>query len=276
MQPIRGLVVGVMITSGACTPLDDAEEQELYELELRTAGIGGEIVPPSTNTHGDGGGRTGGDWIGNGLSDPTVSGVDPGYPLNSTQGLGMGGWLGEGEIAGEDLIHYMVECALDEGQSVIVSDGVTSFTFQGLLGLAPEWETQACDQDCQQWVSACLFARTNASGAEVDIFVQSDHPMMGFGLDPAFPHYEATFFGNAFDDPAAMHACVGSGTGLLEAEAQGRTCALDPEECGFTVHEDCVVAAGCGVSVTGVATIDCQPDPAGPVYSGISVHVQDL
>lgn len=264
------------MTLGACTALDDTEEQELYELELRGGAMGGEILPPSSRTYGDGGGRTGGDWIVNGLSDPTVCGVDPDHPLGSAQGLSALGWLGEGDIDGEDVIHYVVECALDADQSVTVVDGDMTFTFEGLMGLAPEWETQACDQDCRRWVSACLLARTNETGAKVDIFVQSEHPTMGFGVAPEFPQYEATFFGDVFADPPAMHACVGSEPGITSAAAQGRTCAQHPDQCGFTIHESCVADAGCEVSDTGVATIDCQLDPAAPIYPGISVHVQDI
>ena len=273
MQQIRELAVGVMVILGACTPFDDTEELELYEQELRSAALGGEVLPASAHTYGDGGGRTGGDWIVNGLSSPTVSGVDPAHSLGSSLGLGMNGWLGQGDLAGEDVIRYMVECALDVGDSVTVSDGTNSFTFDGMLGLAPEWKTQACNQDCQQWVSACLMARTNATGAEVQLFVQGDNPALGFGAAPSFPNYEATYFGNVFEDPAPMHACVGTVGGLVAADQHGRTCALNEDECGFTIHQDCVVDAGCGTSATGVATIGCQPEPSLPSFHGISVNV---
>lgn len=277
MQQIRGLVVSAMVSLGACTSLDDGEELERYEDEQAEIEQGRQIVAPGGPAASDGGGRTGGDWIVNGLGDPSVSGVNPAFALGSPQGLSTEGWLEEEDSEGVDAIRYMVECALNAGDSVTVEDEEElSYTFDGLLGLAPEWKTGPCDQDCREWVSACLMARTNAAGTETLIFVQGDHPAIGFGVDPAFPYHEGTFFGDVFDPSEIKHACQGSVMGRNSAAAQGRTCTIDSAECGFTIHQDCVVDAGCDMGPTGVATIDCQPDPAGPIYHGISVHVMDV
>lgn len=282
MPQIRGVVVSAMVVLGACTSLDDGEELELYESEIMDAKHG-RLVAPRAPSASDGGGRTGGDWLINGLNDPSVSGVDPDHALDSSEGLGTDGWLGDGDPAGEDVIRYLVECALDEGQSVTVTTGgdddddEVSMTFDGLLGLAPGWETGPCGEDCQQWVSACLLARTNGTGAQVTVFVQGDHPSLGFGNDPTHPHHEATFFGNLFTEPEDVHACRGTPMGSFSAAVQGRTCSLDSGECGFEVYDDCVLDAGCGLATgSGVATSDCQPDPGGSMFHGISAHVAHI
>ncbi|MCA9704680.1 MAG: hypothetical protein KDK70_02385, partial [Myxococcales bacterium] len=247
MPQIRGVMVGVLVMMGmaACTPLDEDEELEIYEAELWQAEPGNGLVAPRGPAAADGGGRTGGDWIANGLGDPSISGVDPAYALSSSYGLGTDGWLSGNDPQGEDVVRYMVECALPQTESVLVedADGTPLFTFQGLLGLAPEWQLGSCNTECQQWVSACLMARTNTSGQTVTVFIQGTHPVLGFGVAPEYPNYEATFFGNLFDDPESAHACQGDAVGLTAAAAFNRTCAQDPEECGFAIYTDCVTDA---------------------------------
>lgn len=279
-SPLLGMVTTVLLgLCGGCAVGD--EEAEAFSWRTEALDSGGTIVipddtEPSGNDDG-GGGRTGGDWIINGLAEPSVSGVSPVYPLDSPQGLGSAGWLVEGDPAGETLIRYLVECALDEGESVTVvrpgDTGDEPLEFPGRLGLAPEWKTSPCNETCQQWVSACLLARTNESGAEVLLFVQGEHSSLGFGVHPEFTLYEGTFFGNVFTDPASMYACQGQPAAVAAAEQQGRTCTQSQEECGFTTFSNCVVGASCEVGPSGVATEDCQPYPGGPLYPGIAVSL---
>ena len=265
MRPISRVVLVASVLSSACTALEDGE---MDSVEMRGFTFG------SQQRAGDGG-HAGGDWIINGLSDPAVCGVDPSFPLSSSQGLGSDGWLSGDDPEGEDIIRYMVECALEKDDQVTVGGPDGQMTFEGALGLAPEWKDGPCDEDCQQWVSACLLARTNAEGEEIPIFIQGAHPNLGFGSSEVFRNYEATFFGNVFSDPEAMHACQGDPAGLEIAAAQGRTCARDLEDCGFTLHTHCQEAM-CGTSLNGLAALDCQPDPTGPSYPGITVHVADV
>lgn len=172
----------------------------------------------------------GGIWIGNGLREPDVTGVDPAYGLSSEEGLPSGGALladAEGVLAAQ----YLVECALPLGESITrtrPSDG-EPIELWGWAGLAPEWKDAACDQDCQEWVSACLLARSNASGESVTIWISADHPAIGLGRSPSFPRAEATFYGNLFSDPNDKSLC------RSELQFPARTCTgLPPEACGFT------------------------------------------
>lgn len=280
---LQGLVLAtswivVTLVSGCAVPDDDPLEG--YAWREHEAADGGLVIvapnpdpDPQAGSEDGGGGRTGGDWVINGLSDPTVSGVKTAYPLDSPQGLGAEGWIAEGDPQGEKVIRYLVECALDEGDSITVTGASGTHVFEGDLGLAPEWKDSPCNATCQQWVSACLLARTNESGADVMIFVQGGHPSLGFGADPEYPNYEGTFFGNVFADSTLMYACRGTASGTQAAIAQGRTCTIDDDHCGFKTFGDCVSEAGCGIDSTGVATHDCQPFAGGPVYQGIAVQV---
>ena len=274
---IQGVVLATVVLQSvfvtACAVPDD---EPLEDAAFRTEEADGGIVlglEPSAGAEDGGGGLSGGDWIINGLSEPTVSGVKTNYPLDSPQGLGAEGWLVEGDPDGEKVIRYLVECALDEGDSIAVDGPGGSYVFEGDVGLAPEWKDFPCNETCQQWVSACLLARTNESGADVMIFVQGSNPSLGYGADPNYPNFEGTFFGNVFTDPTKMYACRGSSLGTAAAIGQGRMCTVSEDHCGFTTYADCS-RAGCKAGPTGLPTVDCQPTPGGTIYQGIAVHVR--
>src|SRR5262249_15774984 len=78
-----------------------------------------------------------------------------------------------GATAGEltrQFLTYAYSCAMPEGSTLhIVIDGDDLGTYQGALGLAPEWGAEGghCDERCQRWVTACLLARTNFWGVPV-------------------------------------------------------------------------------------------------------------
>jgi hypothetical protein len=201
--------------------------------------------------------RDGGIWIGNGLEDLDVSGVDPAHGLSTTHGLDP-----DGTSLLDDGIRtatYLVECALAADQSITktrTADGQT-FVLEGRLGLAPEWEDEECDEDCQQWVTACLLARTNVTGESVALWLSADHPAIGLGHGVEYPLHEATFYGNLFQDPAGRHLCrgidVAASSGLGEY-LDGRTCGgVGPEACGFTQWGGCNDVGRC-ITAAGHAT----------------------
>ncbi len=270
--------VAALLATACAVPDDDPLEGSAWR--SGDEGDGGVIIDPQggeaplSGSEDGGGGGMGGDWLINGLSDPHVSGVKVDYPLDSPENLGGEGWLSEGDPDGEKVIRYLVECALDEGDQIVVQDATNTYVFDGDVGLAPEWRDFPCNASCQRWVSACLLARVNESGADVKIFVQGDHPSLGYGTDDEYPHFEGTFFGNVFIEASPMHACRGSSTGTTAAIAQGRFCTVGEEHCGFTTYADCELA-GCELGSTGLPTVDCQPTTEGPIFPGISVHLQE-
>jgi len=265
MQPARrhfsvGLSLSVVLTAFACDPAAiDASSDDSLEPSFRTIG---------------------GIWIGNGLEDPDVSGVDPSHGLATTQGLDPNGTLMSTE-AGIEIAGYIAQCALPAGQSLTKlreSDGRT-IVLAGALGLAAEWKDGACNATCQEWVTACLLARTNVTGVTIGLWLSADHPAIGLGKDPGYPLYEATFYGNVFQDPEAQYLCRGTnaGTGGLGDHLLGRTCGgLPPEACGFTQWGSCHDVGRC-ITVNGPHHIDCAAGTnpaAGARYHSISTYVQ--
>jgi hypothetical protein len=215
-------------------------------------------------------------WINNGLDDPDVSGIDPAHSLASSEGLAED----EGLLLDpdqHDTVRYLVECALPEGHAITKRVEGEALTFEGLVGLAPEWEDGECDEDCQEWVSACLLARTNVSGRAVSIWMRADHPAIGEGASLEYPTREASFFGNLFADSSAEYFCEGNAAGPLVAQLKGRTCAgLTTESCGFTKYTACEEQHRCSFGAGSELGLDVTRSPAnciaGEVADGHSFH----
>jgi hypothetical protein len=102
-----------------------------------------------------------------------------------------------------EFMEYLVSCALEDGDSLHWSSGALSETWAGSLGLCPDWGRDAPDKACQELVSACLLARTNAYGQSVEISLRglyTDDTALPLGSTEAadFPWQEGAFFGNVF------------------------------------------------------------------------------
>lgn len=132
----------------------------------------------------------------------------------------------------QQLMTYLVSCALPAGQSVTwqppaTTPPVAPITFEGALGLCPQWRTDGVESDaaCQELVSSCLLARNNALGVEVPISIRGFDTRGGyFGAgtldngDPefeAFPWREGSFYGNMFL-PGSLHGAL-----RVEARREG-------------------------------------------------------
>ncbi len=234
MDNLRGslcLVTGMVLCAcgvGDGSYVEDIEGRD--SLEFRSDDDGGVLNP--------GGRPGGGGWISNGLEDPDVSGIDPAFPLSTEQG--MSSTLGlVGDEEGQGIADYVVECALPYGRSITKVVAGQQVTFDGLLGLAPEWEDGECDQDCQEWVSACLLARTNVTGQTVQIWVKGDHEALGWEA-PEGALLEAGFYGNLFADPEGQYYCKGTHQGIVAAKREGRTCSSAAgAACDFTKLGKC-------------------------------------
>lgn len=151
----------------------------------------------------------------NGLA--TVNGLCIANGLATVNGLATANGLMT-TTAGRQQVQYIVRCALPPTASITKKDQYgKTYTFTGLLGLAPAWQNGACDTNCQEAVSACLLAHLNTSGIHVPLWIVSGHPNVGWGQDPEFPNHEGSFFGNVFmlgahgTDPtkAPMYYCTG-------------------------------------------------------------------
>jgi hypothetical protein len=164
----------------------------------------------------------------NGLSDPTVS----------------------------QFVTYLVECALPEGDSVSYDIAGSSYTFHGSLGLAPEWKTQSCDQSCQRWVSACMLARLNKLGHHMEVSLRGEHPALKAPKSEwkKYNVREATYYGNLFEGPEEIFACVAPG----EAEIP-RVCGDSLADCPMHIVGSC--APACRGKTEHGAFRDCATTP---------------
>lgn len=269
-----GLVGALALTLSACAAGHDEDGDGFGQQGFRINGPHGRCVPALPGRPGGGG-----DWIGNGLDDVQLGGIDVGFGLSMSKGMSeTGDVLAIEELRGT--AEYLVECALPEGERIVkVVDGQT-LEFHGQLGLAPQWKDDACDVDCQQWVTACLLARTNTSGQGVDIWLSAEHPSIGLGVSSDFPHYEATYYGNLFEGSPSQSLCLGSEAGVVASSLNGRTCAgEDPEACGFTSYGACEDDMRCQsvgsepwVFHTECAEADPELDDR---FHSISVHVAE-
>ena len=153
--------------------------------------------------------------VSNGLS--VVNGLSVCNGLSVANGLASGSGL-MASTTGRMQVTYIVRCALPASSSITKQDQYgKTYSFPGLLGLAPQWETGACDQNCQENVSACLLAHVNTAGVHVPLWIVSQNTAVGWGQDPEFPNMEGAYFGNVFlngahgTDPnkAPMYYCTG-------------------------------------------------------------------
>ena len=246
----------------ACIAPDDSRERDI-DIEFREDDEG--VLNP-------GGRPSGGTWLGNGLEEPDLGGVDPAHPLTSPAGLSDAvGMLTEPAQLGT--AEYLVECALPLGTSITKTVNGQTLVFEGLLGLAPEWELGDCDEDCQQWVSACLLARTNVTGQTVQIWVAGDHDALGWEA-PEGALLEAGFYGNLFAGSDEQYYCKGSNQGVVAAKREGRTCTSGGgKTCGFTKYGKCIAHDRCDAGgPDGDVPTNCRAEGA-EAYRTIATYV---
>lgn len=255
----RCLVMTSILAMAACG------EQAEPTFELRDGQADAPKRPPG-----------GGAFINNGLHDPQIAGIDPAHALTTLEGMDGARLDHPDRLA---TASYLVECALPLGVSITKEVAGVPTEMHGSLGLAPEWEDEACDEDCQEWVSACLLARTNVSGQEVQLWLKGDHPALGTGTNLSYPFYEASFFGNLFADPNAHYMCLGRVVGPVFAQLEGRTCSnVVGGYCDITPYSLCELTQRCTFQgLVSPTAKNCRAgSPAsGPGLRTITTYVQD-
>ncbi len=154
---------------------------------------------------------------------------------------------GNGETMGDvdrQVLAYAYSCALPSSSRMELEIGGEMWEFTGQLGLAPEWETGACDVECQEWVSACLLARTNQFGVPVELSLRGNHPALAVPAQvaQAFTLREGSFYGNVFTEGADVagraYACAG-GRGSAMWELTDRFCSTIGDGCPIETVADC-------------------------------------
>ncbi|MBL0213838.1 MAG: hypothetical protein IPQ07_08140 [Myxococcales bacterium] len=160
---------------------------------------------------------------------------------------------------GQELLSYIVSCALPEGQVLVAPNPAhatnpaepENLEFFGEVGLAARWIDRPLDKVGKRWVSACLYARVNANNVTVPISLRGPHA--GLATDAAevanWPLEEGAFYGDYFrpvNEPIIWVACRGKDQAAGETGGLAdRDCAEpDPAHpgltyCGFTYAGDC-------------------------------------
>jgi hypothetical protein len=161
-------------------------------------------------------------------------------------------------------VRYAYSCAMPPGQTMTLTINGEAVTFEGSLGLAPEWgeDNGTCNDDCKRWVSACLLARTNAYGAHVEISIRAPRSIFQANGDvdslertkylqivedpdptkdegTLFPLREGAYFGNIFNSKLApdgtlvhdpkYYACAGPGSNV--PQLTNRFCSSQGDGC---------------------------------------------
>lgn len=148
----------------------------------------------------------------NGLS--SLNGLSSFNGLSSLNGLtsinGLSSLNGYMTNDARTTLSYIIRCALPAGRTITMKGpNNTSIPFSGQMGVAPSWETGACDAGCQERVSACVLAHVNTSGQHVGLWLVSDIPSLGWGRSTSYPYQEGSFFGNIFVSPPKAYFCNG-------------------------------------------------------------------
>ncbi|TKD07854.1 hypothetical protein [Polyangium fumosum] len=155
-------------------------------------------------------------------------------------------------------LSYAVGCALGPEQAFVFSwtdlHGVVhNESYRGIAGLAPSWEQAPLDEAGQQWVSACLGARTNRYGRAVEISMQGSADAFAEPADEEvqeFIYEEGAFWGNLFLPQPYLRTCYNPGN-VVRARRTSRDCAA-----GLPGRTD----ADCGImEIMGPCAEQCEP-----------------
>jgi hypothetical protein len=206
------------------------------------------------------------------LNGLTLNGLTlNGLTLNGLATADFANWFAQDAAQNAMLMKYLVRCAVPEGQTRSLQDASTgtSYTWEGVMGLAPGWANgQHITEAEQQLVSACIAAHVNKFGMHVPLSMlgnnaqQQPIPYTSEELQ-SFSRRESCFFGNLFTNEGLFAGA--DGAYLNEGESS-------PRACGLTTEQDALVSQ-CNpiVHVESCETL-CTLDPTGLFYTECSYN----
>jgi GLTT repeat-containing protein len=170
----------------------------------------------------------------NGLSANGLSAN--GLSANGLSQLSFVTWFEQNPAQNDMVMRYVVRCAVPAGESRTYTDPQTqlTYTWQGLLGLAPGWASgQVATLEEQQLISACLAAHTNKFGVSVSISVlgqDAQGQLIPFTEEElhGYSRKEACFFGNLFTGEGVFFGV--DSPRLHDNESSPRACVLSSVE----------------------------------------------
>jgi hypothetical protein len=184
----------------------------------------------------------------------------------STNGLSTNGfntWFAENPARSDEVMRYMARCALSSSQTLTYTYGGKTYTWTGVLGLAPGWAGGApATLNEQQVVSGCLAAHVNKYGVHLEISVlgrDANGTPIPLGPDEltTFNQPEAVFFGNLFNGEGLFAA--NDADYLSYDQSTVRACGLS----AWAGDPDCAVVIG----HVGSARSFCQLDASRTHYT---------
>lgn len=177
---------------------------------------------------------------------------------------------------GRDVLSYIITCALASSQQLVLEDSAgTSYTFGGLLGLAPEWATRPPTIAERRWVTACVLARTNLYGVPVMLSMRGAHAELAISPDEEteFALLDGAFYGDLFDPAGPTElACDGSAeTGDADPTTSTLRRCADSDDgattlCEFTATGTCSQACASAAPYVGCAGGDTSYDEVITVF----------
>lgn len=131
---------------------------------------------------------------------------------------------------GREVLSFIVSCAVKEGETLVATFEGETYEFFGEVGLANKWLNHPVDKEGEGWVSACLFARVNASNVPIPISLRGPSNKLAASPEEkeGWTLQEGAFFGNYFtdeDEDIDWNACQGSD------QAAGETGGLVERDC---------------------------------------------
>jgi hypothetical protein len=181
-------------------------------------------------------------------------------------------WFNEDPASSSEVMAYTVKCAAPAGKSFTWKNPATgvSYTWSGLLGLAPGWASgKATTTAEEQVITACLAAHVNKYGMHVDMSVLGKGAtgvpiLIESGELARFSTKEACFFGNVFADEGVF---VGIDHPLWDrSHSSARACAFDI--LGVGPSADCPP-----INNVGLCGLMCLKDPSGSFYASCGAFV---
>jgi hypothetical protein len=154
---------------------------------------------------------------------------------------------------GRQALKYLVGCALADGHNITAyyTDPVTGpeeFHAGGSVGMADGWTSGALTTTQQKWLTSCVSALTNRTGASVTVSVRGPSTTLSSTSTEltTYVTQEGAYFGNAFTATGIL-ACKGTGT----VTTTGRDCAKGTSvggktQCNFTYTGTCATVCSAG------------------------------
>ncbi|WP_257454877.1 hypothetical protein [Archangium lipolyticum] len=189
-----------------------------------------------------------------------------GLSLNGLSTSSFNSWFQADRTVRNEVMKYVVACAVPLGQSRTYTDSstYTTYTWNGSLGLATSWASgNAATTTELQVVSACMAAHANKHGIHATISLRGLNGAGGTIPTTTqeaadYTTREACFFGNLFDGSTGTFG-GNDGLSLTSSQSSPRVCGLAGSQCSPMVY-------------VGNCSTYCTPDATNTFYTSCTYN----